>query len=119
MQLEALSEWLQFLTGETGVAEEGDRSVVIYSYGDDAASLVFEKMEERPAAKPRLTKFIIGGPDDENRLYSIIRFLAENDYSFSTIWKRLEAMPIVQQEDADMGTLGSFNVVVMTLGGEE
>lgn len=119
VQLESLAEWLRFLTNEQGAGESDDRRVFIHSFSDDAATLVFEKYEAIGTAAPKVTKYIVGCSGNENRLYAIIQFLAENSFSCNKIWQALESMPIRRGDEADDGTLGSFNVLIMKLGGEQ
>lgn len=122
MQLEALSEWIEFFASEDKIHEAGEWSVVAHSYDDHDSTLMFEKYSHRtpsPENPTKIKQFIIANDRNQNQLFSNMLFLADHGFSLQKIIDGLEHIELQEAGAALVGELNGTRLALMTFSVEK
>ncbi|MEN9867901.1 MAG: hypothetical protein RL748_3491 [Pseudomonadota bacterium] len=122
MQLETLSDWIEFFTSEDKIHDAGEWSVVAHSYDDHDSTLMFENYSHRtpsPENPTKIKQFIIANDRNKNQLFSNMLFLADHEFSLKKIIDGLEHVELSEAGAALVGEVNGTRLALMTFSVEK
>ena len=122
MQLDTLSDWIQFFASEDKIHDLGDWTVLAHSYDDHDSTLMFEQYSHRTPTSDnpvKIKQFIIANDRNENQLFSNLLFLADHEFSLQRIISGLEHIELHEAGAALVGELNGTRLALMTFSVEK